>query len=429
LLRTPAKPGLSIAPPQRYALLRTPAKPGLSIAPPQRYALLRTPAKPGLSIATYGRGMHLRRVARPCFVAVRPAWSLFPAMIWFWLGFFVLVAVLLALDLGILHRKPEAPTLRSAAWWTVAWVILGLSFGGIVYLIYANGWLGAKLSDKTDAPGSEAVLKYVSAYLLEQALSIDNIFVIWLSFKKFDVPVKFQHRVLFWGIIGAIVFRLAMLAGGVYLATTFSWVFYIFGAYLAWQGLKMVREDKEEQEEEAESEQKSRAVRMLRRFVRIVDAEDHDGQFSVRIGGKLALTTLAVCLIVVELNDVVFALDSIPAVLSVSQETFIIVTSNIFAILGLRSLYFVLAGAMDKFQYLKVAVGALLVVIGVKMVAHAQIDDYLGKYVHVVSLSLIAGILSIGVIVSVIANRRADEAAAAARDSSVSEPGRASRSP
>ena len=328
-------------------------------------------------------------------------------MIWFWLGFFALVALLLFLDLGVLHRKATEPSLKSAAWWTVAWVCLGLAFAGVVYLIYQNAWLGAQMtgtaahgSPPGQADGGDAAITYVSAYLLEQALSIDNIFVMSLLFRSFRVPVKYQHRVLFWGILGAIVFRITMLAGGAYLAKQFTWVFYVFGAYLAWQGVKLLRDE----DDEAGDHDRSLAVRVLRRFVRIVDG-DHGGKFTVQIDGRRALTTVAVCLVVIELTDIVFALDSIPAVLSVSQDSFIMITSNIFAIMGLRSLYFVLAGAMSKFKYLKLALAVLLILIGGKMIAH---DFY--QMSHAVSLALIAGIIGAGVLASVIANRRAEAA-------------------
>jgi len=325
-------------------------------------------------------------------------------MIWFWLGFFALVALLLFLDLGVLHRRAKEPTLKSATWWTVGWVCLGLSFSGIVYLIYQHGWLGAHMagSPAGDA-GGDAAITYVSAYLLEQALSVDNIFVMSLLFHSFRVPVKYQHRVLFWGILGAIVFRIIMLGGGAYLAHRFTWIFYVFGAYLAYQGIKLLREGDEDEDDH----DRSLAVRALRRFVRIVDG-DYGGKFSVIIDGRRALTTVAVCLVVIELTDIVFALDSIPAVLSVSQDTFIMVTSNIFAIMGLRSLYFVLAGAMSKFKYLKMALAVLLMMIGVKMLAHAYY-----QMSHVVSLLLIAGIIGAGVVASIIANRRAEAATAA----------------
>ena len=249
--------------------------------------------------------------------------------------------------------------------------------------------------------GSDAAITYVSAYLLEQALSIDNIFVMSLLFRSFRVPIKYQHRVLFWGILGAIVFRVAMLGGGAYLAHRFSWIFYVFGGYLAWQGIKLFRES----DGEAGEHDRSLALRTLRRFVRIVDG-DHGGKFTVRVDGRRALTTVAVCLVVIELTDIVFALDSIPAVLSVSQDTFIIVTSNIFAIMGLRSLYFVLAGAMSKFKYLKLALAVLLILIGGKLIAH-DVDD-VKNLSHAVSLGLIAGIIGAGVLASVIANRRGD---------------------
>jgi tellurite resistance protein TerC len=317
-------------------------------------------------------------------------------MLWFWLGFFAFVAVLLALDLGVLHRSPKAPTLKSATYWTIAWMALGFSFTGFVYLMYDGAWLGAKLIEPSKNPGGDAALMFVSAYLLEYALSVDNIFVISLLFHSFRVPVRYQHRVLFWGIMGAIVFRLAMLAGGAYLANKFDWIFYVFGGYLALQGIKLMRP---ESDDEAAHE-KSFAIRMLRRVVRVVDG-DHGGRFTVRVDGKLALTTVAVCLVSIELTDVVFALDSIPAVLSVSKDIFIMVTSNIFAILGLRSLYFVLAGAMDKFKYLKLALAVLLIVIGAKMVLHAHV-----KFPHALSLGVIAGIIGAGVIASIIANRR-----------------------
>jgi tellurite resistance protein TerC len=318
-------------------------------------------------------------------------------LIWFWLGFFAFVALLLVLDLGVLHRKAKEPTLRSAALWTVAWVSLGLAFAGFVYLMYENGWLGAQLAGGPMCDGGgDAAMSYVSAYLLEQALSMDNIFVIARLFKAFKVPTKYQHRVLFWGILGAVVFRVTMLGGGAYLAARFHWIFYVFGGYLTYQGVQLLRKN----DDEDESVDKSLAVRMLRRFVRITD-DDQGGKFRVTIDGRRAFTTIAVCLVVIELTDIVFALDSIPAVLSVSQETFIMVTSNIFAIMGLRSLYFVLVAALRKFKYLDYAVSALLVFIGVKMLAH----EY-WEISHLASLVVIAGILAAGVIISIVASRR-----------------------
>jgi tellurite resistance protein TerC len=322
---------------------------------------------------------------------------MFVRMALFWLGFFVFVALLLVLDLGVLHRKAKTPTMKSAIGWTLAWVALGLSFGGVVYLIYENNWLDVTL---TGCPpghhdGVDAAITYVSAYLLEQALSVDNIFVIAIVFAKFKVPVKYQHRVLFWGILGAICFRVAMLGGGAFLAKRLHWIFYVFGAYLAYQGIKLLRTDEDDEEDPTKG-----WVKRIRKYVRVADG-DYGGAFSVHIDGRRWLTILAVCLVVVELTDIVFAMDSIPAVLSVSQETFIMVTSNIFAILGLRSLYFVLEGAIAKFQYLKMALAVLLVGIGAKMLAH----DYYAMP-HWISLLIIAGILAVGVLASVIATKR-----------------------
>jgi len=326
-------------------------------------------------------------------------------MIWFWLGFFALFALLLVFDLGVLNRNAKEPTLRGAALATVGWVVLGLSFVAVVYPMYENNWLGAHLhgGPPDHADGADASITYVSAYLLEQALSIDNIFVMSLLFTTFKVPLKYQHRVLFWGILGAIGFRLAMLGGGAYLAARFDWVFYIFGGYLVYQGLKLFRDEGDGDDEERD---KSVVLRVLRRFVPIVDG-DHGGKFTVKTDGRRALTTIAVCLVVIELTDIVFALDSIPAVLSVSQDTFIMVTSNVFAIMGLRSLYFVLAGAMSKFQYLKIALAVLLVGIGAKMIVHSYYPIS-----HVVSLIAIAGILGVGVLASVVAARRVPKPAA-----------------
>jgi len=338
-------------------------------------------------------------------------------MIWFWIGFFALVGALLALDLGVLHRRASEPTFSSALKWTVFWVAIGLSFSGVVYLIYGHHWLGAHMHDAPvrhghhpgphhghhHQTGGDAVLVYLSAYLLEEALSIDNIFVMSLLFRSFRVPAKYQHRVLFWGILGAIVFRVSLLGGGAWLVRRFTWVFYIFGGYLVYAGGKLLFE-REDESDEADHLERSIVVRMLRRVVRVVDG-DHGGKFLVGEKGRRALTTLAVCLIVIELSDIVFAFDSIPAVLAISQDTFIMVTSNIFAILGLRSIYFVLAGAMAKFEYLKLALAVLLILIGAKMIAH----DYI-EMSHALSLGLIAGIIACGVIASVIASRRRDAA-------------------
>ncbi len=325
-------------------------------------------------------------------------------MIWFWVGFFTFVAVALAIDLGVTDRTPKDLSFRQALRKTSIWIGLGLSFSGVVYLIYEHHLLGANppAADGKVQTGVDAMVTYLSAYLLEEALSVDNIFVISLVFRSFRVPNRYQHRVLFWGIIGAVVFRVAMLGGGVWLVKQFTWIFYFFGAYLIYSGIGLLREE----EESDDHLEKSTAVRLLRRFVRVVDG-DHGGRFSIIDShGRRALTVLAVALVVVELTDVVFALDSIPAVLAVSQDTFVIITSNIMAILGLRSMYFLLAGAMAKFDYLKYALAGLLMFIGAKMIGHGHV--HLPNWL---SLLIIATFIAGGVIASIIATRRAAAAA------------------
>jgi tellurite resistance protein TerC len=335
-------------------------------------------------------------------------------MIWFWLGFFALVAIALAIDLGVGDRSPKELTFKQALRKTAVWVALGLSFSGVVYLIYEHHWLGANPPDANGnvASGADATVTYLSAYLLEEALSVDNIFVISLIFRSFRIPGKYQHRVLFWGILGAVVFRCAMLGGGVWLTRHFTWIFYFFGAYLIYSGIGLLREENEDDDHL----EKSFTVRALRRFVRVVDG-DHGGKFSIIDShGRRALTILAVALVVVELTDIVFALDSIPAVLAVSQDSFVIITSNIMAILGLRSIYFLLAGAMAKFDYLKYALAGLLMFIGAKMIGHG--------HVHIsneLSLVIIAGFIVTGVVASIIATRRAEAAAARAEAAAAAE--------
>jgi TerC family integral membrane protein len=316
-------------------------------------------------------------------------------MIWFWIGFFIFVAILLALDLGVFHRQSHDIRFREAVGWTIVWASLGLAFSGFVYCMYEYRWFGSPSGPTPALSGGSAVVQYLSGYLLEQSLSIDNIFVISLIFSTFRIKPRYQHRILFWGILGAIVFRCAMLGGGVWLVRHFTWIFYVFGAYLAYAGAKLMLPE----DEEGEALDKSWTVRALRRFVRVVDT-DADGELTTRVDGKLALTTLGVTLVVVELTDIVFALDSIPAVLAVTQESFIVITSNIFAILGLRSLYFVLAGAMAKFRYLKIALALLLILIGGKMLA----KDFV-HLPHWASLVGILAILSAGVLASILFDR------------------------
>jgi tellurite resistance protein TerC len=319
-------------------------------------------------------------------------------MTWLWLGFFALVLIMLALDLGVFHRKAHEISLREALGWTILWVALGLCFSGVVYLMYEHHWGGAgEFNDK--APhlhGVDAMVLYLTGYLLEESLSVDNLFVISLLMTAMRVPGKYQHRLLFWGILGALVFRGTMITGGVWLVNRFTWTFYIFGGFLVISGIRMLfAADDVEPEPEA-----SWFFRLIKKLLPMA-RQDHGGRLLARENGKVVFTYLAIALLAIELTDIVFAVDSVPAILAVTTEPFIVITSNVFAILGLRSLYFVLAGMMSKFRYLKTALSILLVVIGGKMLAH---DVY--QVPNLISLSVVVGVVGIGVATSFFVDRR-----------------------
>ncbi len=331
-------------------------------------------------------------------------------MITLWIGFLALVGVMLALDLGVFHREEHEVSAKEALVWTAVWVALGVAFSGFIWLVYEHGWFGMTVIDEHGRPlppaegnGLIAVTRYLTAYLLEKSLSVDNIFVIALVFGQFKVAPIHRHRVLFWGVFGAIVMRGLMLLGGLWLLHRFSWLFYVFGAYLAVTGLRLFLPEKAEEEQHSEG-----LTEKLKRWFRVAP-EEHSpaGKFFTRYEGKRALTSLGLALIVIEWTDLVFALDSIPAVLAVAPEPFIVFTSNIFAILGLRTLYFVLENAIHKFGEIRYALAIILTFIGVKMFAH--------EWIHVpnwVSLTLIVSALTIAIGVSWLRQRaRADERA------------------
>lgn len=330
-------------------------------------------------------------------------------MIALWAGFLVLVALLLALDLGVFHKEEHVVGTKEALGWTTFWIVLSLSFTGFIWAVYEYGWFDQMLLDEEgkvlpNEPGHGwiAATRYLTAYLLEKSLSVDNIFVISLVFSQFAIEPIHRHRVLFWGVLGAIVMRGAMLIGGLWLLHRFTWLFYVFGAYLAITGIRLLLPEKE-----AESHGEGLVAR-LKRWLHVAPDEASDGKsFITRYEGRLALTTLGLCLIVIEWTDLVFALDSIPAVLAVAPEPFIVFTSNIFAILGLRSLYFVLENAIDRFGELKYALAVILVFIGGKMIAL--------KWYHVpnwASLAIIVSSLTIAITISLLRQKaRAAEAA------------------
>lgn len=294
---------------------------------------------------------------------------------WFWFAFTGLILILLALDLGVFHRKAHEVSLKEAAIWSSVWVSLSLMFNLWIYH-YA---------------GSGPALEFLTGYLIEKSLAVDNIFVIALIFTYFAVPAAYQHRVLFWGILGALVMRGALVLGGAYLIDSFHWILYVFGAFLIITGIRMVR-----REEKPADFENGIAVRLLRRIIPVT-RNFHGSRFFARENGIWVATPLLVVLVLVEVTDVVFAVDSIPAIFAVTQDPFLVWTSNVFAILGLRSMYFLLAGIIPKFHLLKVGLSVILVFVGVKMLGA---DIY--KVPTLVSLVVITTVLTSAVIASLL---------------------------
>jgi len=290
------------------------------------------------------------------------------ASTWIWVGFMVFVLAMLALDLGVFHRNAHVVTLKESLTWTAVWVTLALLFNvGVWY--YA---------------GAQKGLEFFTGYLIEKSLSVDNIFVFALLFSYFAVPLKYQHKLLFWGILGALVMRAVMIGAGVVLITRFSWIIYIFGAFLILTGIKMIVKREEEIHPE-----RNPVVRWFKKLMPVT-TDYREDKFFVRENGILMATPLFVVLLLVEFTDLIFAVDSIPAIFAVTTDPFIVYTSNVFAILGLRSLYFALAGVMDKFHYLKIGLGVVLTFVGVKMLlAHSpyKIDTLISLGVIVLTLA------------------------------------------
>lgn len=298
--------------------------------------------------------------------------------IWPWVGFLCFILALLALDLGVFHRRPHAIGTREATYWSVFWIALSLSFNGVIYF-----WRGP-------GPG----LEFLTGYLIEKALSVDNIFVFILIFSYFKVPSEYQHRILFWGILGALVTRAILIGAGAALLARFEWISYLFGAFLVYTGYKLARGQEEELHPEG-----NRVVRLCRRLFPVT-TEYEGPRFFSRLNGRFALTPLFIVLVMVETTDIVFALDSIPAIFGVTRDPFIVFTSNIFAILGLRALYFLLAGVMGLFEYLSVGLALVLVFIGAKMLLEHWVHISVG-----LSLGVVFGVLAISVILSLIKRR------------------------
>ncbi len=296
--------------------------------------------------------------------------------LWLWIGFNAFVLAMLALDLGVFHRKCHVVTFRESMAWTVVWISLALLFN-------LGVWHFA---------GSAKALEFFTGYVIEKSLSVDNVFVFALLFSYFAVPAQFQHKVLFWGVLGALVMRAIMIAVGAALITKFAWIIYVFGGFLVLTGLKMIFKREEEIHPE-----RNPVVRLFKKFMPVTPDYRGDRFFVVENGVRMA-TPLFVVLLLVEISDLIFAVDSIPAIFAVTTDPFIVYTSNVFAILGLRSLYFALAGVMDKFHYLKIGLGVVLAFVGVKMLlAHSP-----WKIDTLVSLGVIVAILTVSVVVSLL---------------------------
>ncbi len=312
-----------------------------------------------------------------------------------WLAFLLLIAILLALDLGVFHRKDKAISPQEALAWTGFWICVALAFNVLVYFMYEGHWLGIGIIDAASMSGRDAALQFFTGYLIEKSLSLDNIFVIALIFVYFNVPLQYQHRLLFWGVTGALFLRAIMILAGAALIHRFSWSTYLFGAILLYSSVRLLiaRHDNLEVD-------KNPAIRIVRKFLPLT-SEYNGHHFRTKINGKTFHTPLFLVLIVVETTDVLFAVDSIPAIFAITRDPFLVFTSNVFAILGLRSLYFALAGMMGKFRYLKMSLVFVVAFVGISMI--------LSNHYHIpslVSLIILVGILSVGVIASIIASHR-----------------------
>jgi len=324
----------------------------------------------------------------PGFVEITP---------WHWAGFVLCVLIFLALDLGLFHRRARVVQFKEAVAWSGFWFGLAMVFAaGLAH------WRGREES-----------IQFTTGYLIELSLSLDNVLVIALIFAWFRIPVKYQHRLLFWGILGALVMRGAMIAAGAELIQKFDWVLYIFGVFLVFTGVKMLFAGKETVEPE-----KNLAVRLARKLFAVTPEIKGQNIFT-RIDGRFALTPLAVALLLIETTDLIFALDSVPAVFSITRNAFIVFTSNVFAILGLRSLYFLLAGAIGCFRYLKIGLSVVLVFVGVKMLLDPH--DHEPKWFQAeiptgVSLMTVATIILIAVVLSVMVTEREKRTGVANRD-------------
>ena len=321
-----------------------------------------------------------------------------------WAGFIVLVLLILALDLGVFNRKPHAPTIQQAMGFAAGTAVLAMLFAVFVYEAYTNHWGGlGVVVDAVDHhvnTGRLATVKFLTGYVIEMSLSMDNVFVIALIFEHLRVPLAQQHRVLFWGVLGALVMRGAMIAGGAALVARYHWVLYAMGAFLVFTAIRMLM-----QKDAEEAPEESWLVRFLNKNFRVTK-DFHGGRFRITRDGKNWITPLFVALVLIESTDLIFAVDSIPAIFAITTDAFLVFTSNVFAILCLRSLYFGLAHLLAKFRYLKTSLALILGLVGAKMLAAEWTDALLGDAVNFWMLGTVAVVLTTGAGASILADRR-----------------------
>ena len=302
--------------------------------------------------------------------------------VWLWAGFNLFVLAMLALDLGVFHRSAHIVSAKEASTWSIIWITLALLFNAGIYYFY----------------GTRAGLEFLTGYLIEKALSVDNIFVFLLVFSYFRVPGQHQHRVLFWGVLGALVMRAGMIAAGAYLIARFHWILYVFGAFLVITAVRMATQDEHAIEPEANP-----VIRLVRRMIPVSKVY-HGQRFFIRENSRITATPLFIVLVFIELTDLVFAVDSIPAIFAVTQEPFLVYTSNVFAILGLRSLYFLLADVIGRFHFLKLGLAAVLGFVGLKMLA---------ADIFKIPIAISLGVIAIMLGASMVASRMFPKEAAA----------------
>lgn len=297
-----------------------------------------------------------------------------------WIVFIVVIIGALVIDLGVFNRNPHEIKTKEAAIWTSIWVTFALLFSGVVYFSFLKGWI----KNPTDLTPSDALLKYITGYLIELSLSVDNIFIIALIFSSFSIPKKYQHEVLFYGVLGAIVFRALMIVFGVALINKFSWIIYVFGTFLIFTALRMLF-SKNEQKDPKDST----IYKWVSKIYPVTHEVQSDKFFVVKEGVKYA-TPLFVALIIIELTDIFFAIDSIPAILAITADPFIVFSSNILAVMGLRSMFFLIVGMLDKFRYISYSLVVILAFVGVKMIIshHVHIPEALSLAIIIIALTV-----------------------------------------